>query len=264
MNKRQYHILTRSKNVSPFALLPGDPSRATKIAKEYLVRAKLVSDYREFRVFSGYYKDIFITVCSTGIGCPSTAIVVEELINLGAKTLIRVGTCGGALKKEISAGSIIIPVAAIREEGTTKEYIPVEFPAIADRMVVDALEEAAKIAGFKYFVGMNRSHDGFYGKANNLKRWGEPYLDPRMKSWPYPLLSSEMECAPLFLISFLRGVRAGAVLAVNSYPEDLRDIVLGKQKFSIPNSKINSIEAKESIDRTIQTALEAVRLMKTK
>lgn len=257
----QPHILCDTNKLPKYFLLPGDPARATKIASEYLDRSKLVSQYREFRIYQGYYKNIFIGVCSTGIGAPSTAIATEELINTGAKILIRVGTCGGALKKEIKPGAVIIPIATIREEGTTKEYLPIEFPAVADRFVVSSLEAAAKKLAVQYFVGMNRTHDGYYGQASNLKRWGSPYLDPRMSTWSYPLLSSEMECAPLFLISFMRGVAAGAILAVNSYPEDLRDIVSGKQAFSTPNSKIVTVEAKKSVDRAIKVALDAIILL---
>ncbi len=262
--KLQSHLLCAAGLVSKFVLLPGDPGRATIIAEQYLTKAKLISEYREFRVYSGYYKNIFITVGSTGIGSPSTAIAAEEFINLGAKVLIRIGTCGGALKKEIKPGSIIIPVAAIREEGTTKEYLPPEFPAIADRNIVRALELSAQQNRYRYFVGMNRTHDGFYGQSSNLKKWGSPYLNERMKDWPYPLLSSEMECAPLFLIAFLRGVKAGAVLAVNSYPEDLKDIVLGRQKFAVPNSKIFTKEANASVERAILTALTAINLLSKK
>ncbi len=261
MKIKQPNIQCNPTTIPRYFLLPGDPARATKIATEYLEKSRLLSSCREFIVYSGYYKGIFVGVCSTGIGCPSTAMAVEELINLGAKVLIRVGTCGGALKKEIKPGSIIIPLAAIREEGTTKEYLPPEFPAVADRFVVNALETSAQRQKIKYFVGMNRTHDAYYGQASNLKRWGSPYLDPRMNTWPYPLLSSEMECAPLFLISFMRGIKAGAVLAVNSYPEDLRDIVLGKQKFATPNSKIFTDEAKKGVDRAIQTALDAIVLL---
>lgn len=245
------------KPIPKLFLLPGDPGRTKIIATRYLKNAQLLSSYREFVVYKGIYKNVEIGVCSTGIGSPSTAIVTEELINLGAKCLIRVGTCGGALKKEIKPGSIIIPLATIRDEGTTIEYLPSAFPAIADRMLVAALERAAQTCNYRYFVGMNRTHDGYYGCAKNIKQWGSPYLDPRMKAWAYPLLSSEMECAPLFLIGFMRGVQTAAVLAVNSYPEDLRDIVMEKQPFSTPNSKIFTKEAIISVDRAIRTALEA-------
>jgi uridine phosphorylase len=231
------------------------------IAKKFLLKTKFIAQNREFVTYTGRYRKIPVTITSTGIGSPSTAIAVEELINCGARVLIRVGTCGGALKKEIKPGSIIIPIATIRDEGTTKEYLPPEFPAIADRFVVRALEQAAQQNKYKYLVGINRTHDAYYGQAINIRKWGSVYLDPRMKDWPYPLLSSEMECAPIFLISLLRGVKAGAVLAVNSYPEDLKNIVLGKQKFATPNSNITTNEATASVDRAIQTALDALVML---
>lgn len=260
----QPHILCSEKDVSKFALLPGDPARAEFIGTNYLKNSKKIAQNREFTTYTGFYQGTKVTVTSTGIGCPSTAIVVEELINIGAKILIRVGTCGGALKKEIKPGSIIIPTASIREEGTTREYLPPEFPAVADYKVIATLEKAAKKLEYKYYIGINRTHDAFYGQAKNIKNWGSPYLDPRMKRWKYPFISSEMECSALFIIACLRGIRAGAVLAVNSYPEPLKEIALGKEKFSVPKTKIDTQEAKKSIDRTIKTALEAVIILSKK
>lgn len=262
MENRQAHILLGKTDVSPYVLLPGDPARSVYIAKEYLKNNKLLAQNREFTSFGGTYKGVPITVTSTGIGCPSTAIAVEELINLGAKVLIRVGTCGGALKKEIKPGSIVIPTACIREEGTTREYIPYQFPAVADYQVLSALEEAAKQNKYRYAVGVNRTHDAFYGQARNIKEWGSPYQDPRMSMWSYPVISSEMEAAALFIIALMRGIRAGAVLAVNSYPEPLKEIVNGKQSFATPNTKINTREAEKSVDRAIQTALDALVLLR--
>lgn len=258
---RQPHIFCTKDDIATNVLLPGDPARATYIAKNFLSKPKLIAQNREFTTYTGRYKGIPVTTTSTGIGCPSTAIAVEELINCGASLLIRVGTCGGALKKEIETGSIIIPTASIREEGTTKEYIPAGFPAVADYQVVTALVSAAKEKNYRYYVGINRTHDAFYGQAKNIKAWGYPYLDPRMKTWEYPLLSSEMETSALFIIALMRGVKAGAVLAVNSYPEPLKEIVQGKEFFSVPNTKISTKEAEKSVDRAIQTSLDAFILM---
>lgn len=262
MKKWQTHLLCSPKEIAEIVLLPGDPARAKLIGEKYLENGRLVSSYREFVTYTGYYKEVRITVVSTGIGSPSTAIAVEEVINCGTKVLIRVGTCGGALKKEIKAGSIIIPTASIREEGTTKEYLPSEFPAIADFNVVQSLIQSAVNLKLKYYVGINRTHDAYYGQSQNLKRWGSIYLDPRMKTWKYPLISSEMECAPLFLIGLLRGVKTGAVLAVNANPEPLDEIMQGKFKFDVPVSKIKTKQAKLSVDRAIKTALEASLLLK--
>ncbi|MBI3984568.1 MAG: nucleoside phosphorylase [Candidatus Levybacteria bacterium] len=237
--------------------MPGDPARAEYIAKKFLSYSKKLSSYREFITYVGFYKGVKIAVTSTGIGSPSTSIAVEEAINLGANIIIRVGTCGGSLKKEIKVGSIIIPTASIREEGTTREYMPAEFPAVADVDVVQALKVAALNLKYNYFVGINRTHDAFYGKSQNLKKWGEIYLNKRMREWYFPLISSEMECAPLFLIGTLRGIKTGAVLAVNANPEPLKDMILNKLRFDVPKSKIYTNEAKLSVDRTIQTALDA-------
>jgi len=257
MKTNESNITCGKKEISDIVLLPGDPARSKLIGKIYLENGKLILDYREFLGYTGYYKGQRISVVSTGIGSPSTAIAVEELINLGAKILIRIGTCGGALKKEIKTGSIIIPTASIREEGTTKEYLPSEFPAIADLDVVQKLSESAKDLGFRYYVGINRTHDAFYGQSKNIRQWGSIYLNKRMRNWTYPLLSSEMECAPLFLIGLLRGIKTGAVLAVNANPEPLREIMENKFKFDVPKSKTYTTEAKASIDRAIKTALEA-------
>lgn len=262
MTQKQSHLLCIKKDIARFVLLPGDPARATYIAEKYLKNAKQVAKNREFWTYTGCYKNTKITITSTGIGSPSTAIAVEELINLGAKVLIRVGTCGGALKKQIKAGSIIVPTASIREEGTTREYMPPEFPAVADFEVLNALIAAARKQKFRYYVGINRTHDAFYGQSQNIKRWGAIFLNLRMKNWEYPLLSSEMECAPLFLIGTLRGVKTGAVLAVNANPEPLKEIMEGKVAFDVPVSKIQTQEAKASVDRAVQTALEASILLK--
>lgn len=261
MKKFQMHVPCDPKEIAKIVLLPGDPSRSKLIGEKYLEKGRLVASYREFVSYTGYYKGIRISTTSTGIGSPSTAIAVEELINTGTKILIRVGTCGGALKKEIKAGSIIIPTAAIREEGTTREYLPSEFPAIADLEVVSALTKSAQKLSFKCYVGINRTHDAFYGQSKNLKKWGSIYVNPRTKNWPYPLISSEMECSPLFLISLLRGVKAGAVLAVNANPEPLKEIMQNKFSFDVPASKIRTKEAKLSVDRAIRTALEASILL---
>lgn len=263
-NTIQPHIICSAKDISAYVLLSGDPARVIYIGEKYLKRSKKIAQNREFTTYTGFYQGRKITVTSTGIGCPSTAIAVEELINAGAKILIRVGTCGGALRKDIKVGSIIIPTAAIREEGTTKEYLPPEFPAVADYSVIQALEKSAQNKNYPYYIGINRTHDAFYGQAKNLKNWGSPFLDPRMKSWEYPVLSSEMECSALFIISLMRGVKSGAILAVNYPPEPLKEIIQGKYKFTTPGTHLTNKEARNSIDRAIKTALDALVLLSVK
>lgn len=252
----QPHIYCRKGDISNVVLLPGDPARAVLIGNKYL-NGKIVAKNREFTTYTGYYKRRKISVTSTGIGCPSTAIATEELINIGAKILIRVGTCGGALKRNIPLGSIIIPTASVREEGTTKEYLPPEFPAVADFSVTNNLINAAQRLNYKYFVGIDRTHDAFYARSEMLKNWGKIYQDQRMKNWDYPLISSQMECSVIFLISLIRGIRAGAVLAVNAEPRPLKEIVEGKYNFITPKTKSSKKEATRSEERAIITALEA-------
>lgn len=253
----QPHIECKTGDIAPIVLLPGDPKRVELIAS-FLDEYKNVADNREFRTITGKYQGIPVSVTSTGIGCPSTAIAVEELIACGAKTLIRVGTCGGAWREDIQPGSVVIPTASVRDEGTTVEFVPVGFPAIADTEVVTALSESAKEQGVIWYKGINRTHDAFYAPDRSVAKWGEFYLDQRFKDVPSPIISSEMEAAALFVIASLRGVRAGAVLAVDAEPTPLKSMALRNEY--LPNvaykNKDVSVEAQRNM---IRTALGAIK-----
>ena len=259
MNQVANHLGCTDNDIQDIALLPGDPARAEYICREFLSQGRAIAKNREFWTFAGRYKGLPVTVTSTGIGCPSTAIAVEELATLGAGLMIRVGTCGGALRRDIAPGSLIIPTACVREEGATMEYIDPRFPAVASFEVVSALERKAAQNGFTAYVGINRTHDSFYGSDLNLKRWGQAFS--RTKWEQLPLISSEMEAAALFIIALLRGVKAGAVLAVNAPPEDLLAISQGEAQFVSPAIAEDSQEARASIDRAIQTALDACTVL---
>ncbi len=251
------NLKIESELISKYVLLPGDPGRVDLIGKK-LKKFKIFGQNREFRIGQGYYRGILITVCSTGIGCPSTAIATEELIKAGAKVLIRVGTCGGAWKFEIKEGSLIIPTASIRDEGTTKEYIDQSFPAVANFEVIDALIESAKKRKQKYFVGINRTHDAFYGNFESITKWGKYLLDDK-KNIDMPILSSEMESSALFVIACLRGVRAGAILAVNSKPEPLLERLKGQKKKVITESSLDL--TKKTVEKMIDVVLEAILIL---
>ncbi len=251
----QSHLKINSAQISPCVLLPGDPARVDLIGK-YLENFSIISSNREFRVGVGIYKEHLITVCSTGIGCPSTAIAVEELINAGAKYLIRVGTCGGAWRADIPAGSLVIPTASVRDEGTTSEYIPQGFPAVADRDIVNALVQSGDEQDGQYFVGINRTHDAFYGSQSAIIKWGMYLKEDRWKDEETPILSSEMESATLFLIGSLRGIKTGAIFAVNANPEPLKNRVGGKNMPVIAES--SEEVSKQTIDLMIRVALEAM------
>jgi len=258
MEKQEPHILCKKGDVAKVVLLPGDPGRVKKIIKYWDFANEVVFN-REYLIYTGEYKGIPISVASTGMGCPSAAIAVEELANIGAEIFIRIGTCGG-LKKEIKPGDLIVPTAAIRAEGTTKEYIDAEFPAIADMDITQALLEAASELKYKSFSGINRTHDSFYEHIDNLAKWGKYYDDERMKNWPIPLVSSEMECSAVFLVSLLRGLKSGAVLSVNT-TEPLDTL---KENAEDVYELIQSDEATAGVDRAIKTALGAVEILKQK
>ena len=249
------HLKITSSQISPYVLLPGDPGRVDVIGRS-LADFQILSSNREFRVGLGRYQGLPVTVCSTGIGCPSTAIAVEELIAAGAQVLIRVGTCGGAWQERISIGSLVIPTATVRDEGTTQEYLPLGFPAVADSDVVSALRQAVKKKGGSYFVGINRTHDAFYSPASAITKWGQYLLSPRWQGKDTPILSSEMECAALFVIASLYQVRAGAVLAVDAAPEPL---IRRLQRQDVPVVGEADPETTEKIvDQAIIIALEAL------
>ena len=242
MRNLQTHFKIKKRDTSKYAILTGDPFRLDEI-KTYLKSTEEIDWKREFRVVGGNYKGVKVLVVSTGIGSPSTAIVVEELIKFGTKVLIRVGTCGGAWQKNILLGSFIIPLACIRDEGTTKEYISLKFPAVADLEVVNTLVKNAEKRGVKYFVGINRTHDAFYNTDADLSKW----LD-------LPIISSEMETSSLFVISTLRKVKSGAVLAVNAKPEPIKKILKNK----IIQIEISEKITKKLIDEAFKIALETI------
>lgn len=215
MEGEQYHLRVKPGDVSKYVLLPGDPGRVAKIAS-FWDKAWKVSEHREYTTYSGYYKGVFISATSTGIGAPSTAIAIEELARVGSDTFIRVGTTG-ALHKNIGIGDLIISIGAMRLEGTSKQYVIPEYPATASLTVTLALISAAEILGCKYHVGLTASSDSFYvgqerpGYHNYLPPFQKGLID-FLKS--VNVLNFEMEAATIFTLSNIYGLRAGAVCAV--------------------------------------------------
>ena len=214
--ERQFHIKTTAEEVGRYVILPGDPGRVSKIA-ELLDDAKQVACNREYNVYTGTLLGEKVSVCSTGIGGPSAAIAVEELIKCGADTFIRVGTSGG-MDLCVSGGDLIVASAAVRGEGTTSEYLPIDYPAVADFQVVRALSDSAQALcsndiGNQYHVGVVHSKDSFYGEVEpdnspmsvDIKRRWDAYIKSGC-------LTSEMECAAVFAVGLARKVRCGAVL----------------------------------------------------
>ena len=242
----QYHIQTGPGDVGEYVILPGDPGRCKKIA-EFFDDAKLIADSREFVTYTGYLDGVKVSVTSTGIGGPSSAIAMEELVRCGAKTFIRVGTCGG-MQTEVLGGDLVIASGAIRMEGTSKEYAPIEFPAVADIRVVNALMEAADRLGFSNHVGVVQCKDSFYGQHEPENKPVGYELLNKWDAWiRCGALASEMESAALFVVASVLKVRIGSVFLVVANQE--------REKAGLSNPQVHETEG------AIRTAVEALRIL---
>jgi uridine phosphorylase len=199
----QYHTRLKKGDVGRYVLLPGDPARCDRVAK-YLTDAYLVANNREHRTFTGTYHGIRVSVTSTGMGCPSTAIAAEELIAIGAKCLVRIGSTG-ALQPGMKRGDLVVSTGSMKNEGTSRFYVPQEFPAVPDFDLTTALLEACRDSGYPYRYGINASDDAFYGETpewiTSLQKLG--------------VLNVEMESSALFTVSHVRGVRGAMISAVS-------------------------------------------------
>lgn len=214
---KMYHIQCAKGDVGRYVLLPGDPFRTDLIAG-FLDDAKLVAHNREHKTWTGFLDGVKVSVTSTGMGCPSTAIALEELIKCGADTFIRVGTagkvCDAAFAPELDG---VINTAAVRDEGTTIHYIPAEYPAVADRHVVDALARAAANLGYHYAEGITQSKDSFYGQHEPDSMPASARLHERWEAWRKGnVMTSEMEAAAIFVISSIRGCRASSIMSFSN------------------------------------------------
>ena len=212
-HEKQYHINVAEGDVGKYCILPGDPGRCEKIAA-YFDEPYFVSQNREYTIWNGKIAGETVSVCSTGIGGPSAAIAIEELKNCGAHTFIRVGTCGG-IDLSVKAGDAVIASGAVRQDGTSREYAPIEFPAVSDPDVMFALREAAKKLNIPSHTGVVQAKDSFYGQHSPSRMPTSSELAEKWEAWKrLGVLASEMESGTLFTVaSFLR-VRCGAVFSV--------------------------------------------------
>ena len=234
-----YHIHCKEGDVGRYVLLPGDPFRTDKIA-EYLDNPVLVAHNREHKTWTGFLNGEKVSVTSTGMGCPSTAIALEELIACGADTFIRVGTSGRVCERsEIPDLTGVIITAAVRDEGTTCQYIPIEYPAVADRHIVKALADAAEKLNLNFEEGITHSKDSFYSQVFPNTVPSKNMVNDRIEIWKAGnVMCSEMESAALFVISSIRNVRAGGIMAFS----DIKD-------------------QSNAVDQAIRTACEAIKLL---
>ncbi|MHB8805989.1 MAG: nucleoside phosphorylase [Anaerolineaceae bacterium] len=244
--EKQHHIDLQPGDVAETVFLPGDVHRAKFIA-DLFDDAKLVAHKRQYITYTGTYKGTKVSVTSTGIGCPALAIAVEELINVGAKNFIRIGTCG-AMQKHVRVGSVVIATGAVRGDGTSREYFPLEYPAVADFDTLEALIEAAHERKVEPNVGIIRAHDAFY--AESILAGGDYLL--KDKPWiDSGVLSTENESSTLFTLCTVRKCRSGTIL-----------IPVGHHLF--PEEMISTEQLTEAIKLESLIALDAAVKLKKK
>ena len=205
----QYHIQVGKGDVGRYVILPGDPKRCEKIAAHF-DNPRLIADSREYITYTGYLEGEKVSVTSTGIGGPSASIAIEELVKCGADTFIRVGTCGG-IDLDVKSGDIVIANGSVRMEGTSKEYAPIEYPAVPDYNVLSALINSAKKTDYKYHVGVVQCKDAFYGQHSPEIMPVSYELQNKWEAWlRMGCLASEMESAALFVVASHLRVRCGS------------------------------------------------------
>ncbi len=240
----QYHIQTRPGDVGRYVIMPGDPKRCEKIAAHF-ENAKLIADSREYITYTGYLDGEKVSVTSTGIGGASASIAMEELVKCGADTFIRVGTCGG-MELDIMGGDVVVATGAIRMEGTSKEYAPIEFPAVADLEVTNALVHAAKKLGYTYHTGVVQCKDAFYGQHNPETMPVSYELLNKWEAWKrLGCKASEMESAAMFIVASHLRVRCGSNFLVVANQE--------REAAGLENPIVHDTES------AIKVAVEALR-----
>lgn len=243
-NGKEYHIDLGPGDVGEYVILPGDPKRSEKIAG-FFDNPQKVGDKREYCSYTGFLEGEKVSVVSTGIGGPSAAIAMEELVHLGAKTFIRVGTCGG-IDPIVGSGDIVIATGAIRAEGTSREFAPIEFPAVANLEVTNALVKSAEALGLNYQAGIVQCKDSFYGQHDPDRMPVGPQLDyNRQARLKMGALASEMESAALFIVAQFERVRCGSCLLVMANHE--------RERQGLENPVVRDTE------KAIEVAVGAIR-----
>lgn len=241
---KQYHTGVSSQDIGKYVILPGDPKRCKKIA-EYFENARLVADVREYTTYTGTLDCVKVSVTSTGIGGPSASIALDELVKCGAHTFIRVGTCGG-MQENVIGGDVVIATGAVRMEGTSREFAPIEYPAVANIECVNALVNAAESLNVKKHVGVVQCKDSFFGQHEPEIMPVSYELENKWQAWlRMGCLASEMESAALFIAGQFLKVRVGSCFLVVANQE--------RAKKGLPNKQAHDTEL------AITVAVEALR-----
>lgn len=243
---KQYHTGVGPEDIGKYVIMPGDPKRCAKIA-EYFDDAKLVADVREYVTYTGTLEGVKVSVTSTGIGGPSASIAIDELAKCGAHTFIRIGTCGG-MQEEVMGGDVVIATGAVRMEGTSREFAPIEYPAVANLDVTNALAGAAKKLDINHHIGVVQCKDSFFGQHEPEIMPVSYELENKWQAWlRMGCLASEMESAALFIAGAFLRVRVGSCFLVVANQE--------RAKMGLPN-----VQAHDT-DIAIKTAVEALRTL---
>jgi uridine phosphorylase len=241
---KQYHINVGEGEVGKYVILPGDPKRCEKIAAHF-DNAKLIADSREYVTYTGFLDGVKVSVTSTGIGGPSASIALEELVKCGADTFVRVGTCGG-MDINVKGGDMVIATGAIRMEGTSKEYAPIEFPAVANLDVINSLVQASKELNKTYHAGVVQCKDSFYGQHSPETKPVSYELMDKWNAWiRCGCLASEMESAALFVVASYLKVRVGSIFLTVANQE--------RERAGMENIQVHDTEA------AIEVAVQAIR-----
>ena len=207
-NKTPHHLGIESSNIK-CAIITGDPERVFKIAS-LLTNSQKITNSRGYLCYKGSIDEIPIYIVGSGIGGPSVAIAVEELIEIGVQVIIRIGTCG-ALQRNIKVGDLIIPTGCVREEGTTAQYIEQIFPAVPDFELLKHLVENAKKIHERIHIGITHCKDAYYSEIPGKQLLPEK-TGLRWKVWQQAgVLATEMESSTLFVLGSLRKIRTGSV-----------------------------------------------------
>ena len=242
----QYHIRLKEGDVGKYVILPGDPGRCEKIAK-YFDNPTFVAQNREYTTYTGTLLGEKVSVVSTGIGGPSAAIAMEELVKCGADTFLRIGTCGG-INLDVKSGNCVIATGAIRNEGTSREYAPIEYPAVADFEITQSLVNACKNLNFVYHCGVVQCKDSFYGQHSPQRMPVSYELLNKWEAWKrLGVLASEMESAALFTVAASLGVKCGSIFHV----------VWNQERKAAGYDEPDALDT----DNAVKAAVEAIKLL---
>ncbi len=205
---RQYCTGLKPGDVGKYVLLPGDPDRSDRVAK-YLDDVVFVGMHREHRTFTGYYKGVKVSVTSTGLGCPSASIATQELSNIGAEVFIRIGS-SAALDPKIKVGDLLVSTGAMKNEGTSKFFVPDSFPAVPDfeltYMLIQQAKEKLAGSNVKVHAGIGSTDDSFYGETPE-------FID---RVYKYGCINLDMEASGIFTTAHMLGKHAAAIYSISS------------------------------------------------